>query len=124
MSLPLAHETWFTEDDGGFDWSFLFEATTLALLAAALLVAVAVRLINSRWDGVDVRWLAALAPYMPFAVRLHLAVSLVGLLSLGFYLSPAMDLEADVAGILLGRSWPSPRSGWRPGSRRERRHGC
>ena len=102
MSLPLAHETWFTEDDGGFDWSFLFEATTLALLAAALLVAIAVRLINTRWDGVDVRWLAAMAPYMPFAVRLHLAVSLVGLLSLGFYLSPAMDLEADVAGILLG----------------------
>jgi hypothetical protein len=39
---------------------------------------------------------------MPFAIRLHLAVSLVGLLSLGFYLSPAMDLQADVAGILLG----------------------
>jgi hypothetical protein len=29
-------------------------------------------------------------------------VSLIGLLSLGFYLSPAMDLQADVAGILLG----------------------
>ena len=39
---------------------------------------------------------------MPFAVRLHLAVSLIGLLSLGVYLSPAMDLEADLAGILLG----------------------
>ena len=39
---------------------------------------------------------------MPFAVRLHLAVSLIGLLSLGVYLSPAMDLEADAAGILLG----------------------
>jgi uncharacterized membrane protein YphA (DoxX/SURF4 family) len=39
---------------------------------------------------------------MPFAIRLHLAVSLVGLLSLGFYLSPAMDLQADLAGIVLG----------------------
>jgi hypothetical protein len=39
---------------------------------------------------------------MPFTIRLHLAVSMVGLLSLGFYLSPAMDLQADVAGILLG----------------------
>ena len=39
---------------------------------------------------------------MPFAVRMHLAVSLIGLLSLGVYLSPAMDLEADLAGILLG----------------------
>jgi len=35
-------------------------------------------------------------------VRIHLAVSLVGLLSLGFYLSPAMDLHADAAGLLLG----------------------
>lgn len=39
---------------------------------------------------------------MPFAIRIHLAVSLIGLLSLGFYLSPAMDLQADVAGIALG----------------------
>jgi hypothetical protein len=43
-----------------------------------------------------------MAPWMPFAVRMHLAVSLVGLLSLGVYLSPAMDLQADVPGILLG----------------------
>ena len=39
---------------------------------------------------------------MPFAVRMHLAVSLLGLLSLGVYLSPAMDLEANLPGILLG----------------------
>ena len=43
-----------------------------------------------------------MAPFMPFAVRIHLAVSLIGLLSLGFYLSPAMDLQADATGILLG----------------------
>ena len=46
--------------------------------------------------------LGRLAPFMPFAIRLHLAVSMVGLLSLGFYLSPAMDLQANVAGIMLG----------------------
>ena len=33
---------------------------------------------------------------------MHLAVSLIGLLSLGVYLSPAMDLEANLPGILLG----------------------
>ena len=102
MTPLLAHETWFTDGDGRFDWSFLFEGTTLALLAAAVLIAAAVRFVNRYRDGVDVRWLAALAPYMPFAVRLHLSVSLIGLLSLGFYLSPAMDLEADLAGIVLG----------------------
>ena len=102
MTPLLAHETWFTDGDGRFDWSFLFEGTTLALLAVAVFIAAAVRFVNRYRDGVDVRWLAAMAPYMPFAVRLHLSAPLIGLLSLGFYLSPAMDLEADLAGILLG----------------------
>jgi uncharacterized membrane protein YphA (DoxX/SURF4 family) len=100
--LPLAHETWFVDDEGGLDWSFAGERLTLALLVAAVAAALAVRLAARVRDGVDVPFLARMAPFMPFAVRLHLAVSLVGLLSLGFYLSPAMDLETDVAGIGLG----------------------
>ena len=102
MTLPLAHETWFLFDEENYDWSFLGEGTTLALLGAALAVTLLVRLLNRFRDGVDIGWLAAMAPYMPFAVRIHLAVSLVGLLSLGYYLSPAMDLQTDVAGIALG----------------------
>ena len=101
-ALPLAHETWLTHDDAGVDWDFFFEGLTLALLGAAVLVTLAVRVAARRWPGVDVPVLARMAPFMPFAVRLHLAVSLIGLVSLGYYLSPAMDLEADVAGILLG----------------------
>ena len=100
--MPLAHETWFLDDAGSYDWSFLGEGTTLALLGVALLLTLLVRFVNRCWDGIDVGWLAAMAPYMPFAIRIHLAVSLVGLLSLGFYLSPAMDLETDLAGIVLG----------------------
>jgi len=99
--LPIAHETWFV-DEPPMDWSFAFEAATLALLGLALAVTVAVRIAATRFPGVDVPFLGALAPYMPFAIRIHLAVSLVGLLSLGYYLSPAMDLEADVAGFALG----------------------
>ena len=60
------------------------------------------RLISRLWPGADVPFLGALAPWMPFAVRIHLAVSLLGLLSMGVYLSPAMDLEPNVAGIALG----------------------
>lgn len=60
------------------------------------------RLVARYWPGVDVPWVGRLAPWMPFAIRLHLTISLVGLLSLGYYLSPAMDLQADLAGILLG----------------------
>ncbi|HEX2411252.1 MAG TPA: hypothetical protein VHJ39_08800 [Solirubrobacteraceae bacterium] len=78
------------------------ETLTLALLAGAVVLTVLVRLLARIWPGVDVPALARLVPYMPFAIRIHLAVSMVGLLSLGYYLSPAMDLEADVAGILLG----------------------
>ena len=99
--MTIAHETWFV-DEPPADWSFAFESATLALLGLALVVTLAVRVIASRFPGVDIPFLARMAPYMPFAVRIHLAVSLVGLLSLGFYLSPAMDLEADVAGFLLG----------------------
>jgi hypothetical protein len=101
-ALPLAHETWLTEDDVSTDWGFVGEGLTLGLLAAAVALTVAVRLLARVKPGVDVPVLARMAPFMPFAIRLHLAVSLIGLVSLGYYLSPAMDLAPDVAGILLG----------------------
>jgi hypothetical protein len=102
MTLPLAHETWFETGSHAAEWAFATEGLTLALLAAAVLLTVAVRLVARAVPGVDVPFLARLVPWMPFAVRMHLAVSLVGLLSLGVYLSPAMDLQADAPGILLG----------------------
>ena len=101
-AVPFAHETWFESARPGADWAFAFEALTLALLGAALLVTVAVRLIARRFPGLDLPFVGRMAPWMPFAVRMHLAVSLISLLSLGFYLSPAMDLHFDVAGVLLG----------------------
>jgi hypothetical protein len=102
LPTPFAHETWFGPDSFASDWSFVAQTATLALLIGALLVTLAVRLIATRFPGVDIGWLGRCAPFMPFAVRIHLAVSLIGLLSLGYYLSPAMDLEANVTGILLG----------------------
>jgi hypothetical protein len=102
MAPPLAHETWFDLQEVPTEWGFVTEGATLALLAAAVLVTVVVRLVAARRPGVDVPFLGRMAPWMPFAVRLHLAVSLIGLLSLGVYLSPAMDLEFDIAGVLLG----------------------
>ena len=102
MTIPLAHETWFENGRFPADWGFAGESTTILLLLAAVVLTLVMRAVARLRDGVDVPFLAQLAPYMPFAIRLHLAVSLVGLLSLGFYLSPAMDLQADVAGIALG----------------------
>ena len=103
MTLPVGHQTWF-EDPAPFssDWGFVGEATTLALLGAALLITVLVRLGSTQWNGFDVPFLARMTPYMPFAVRIHLAMCLLALLALGYYLSPAMDLEWDLASILLG----------------------
>jgi hypothetical protein len=100
--IPFAHEAWFGPDSFPSDWGFTTQTLTLALLAAAVAVTLAVRVLARYFPGVDVGWLGRCAPFMPFAVRLHLAVSLVGLLSLGYYLSPAMDLQANVTGILLG----------------------
>ena len=102
MNLPLAHQLWFETREFASDWSFAAETLTLALLAAAVVVTLIVRIVGRAFPGVDVPFLGRMAPWMPFVVRIHLAVSLVGLLSLGVYLSPAMDLQADVAGILLG----------------------
>ena len=101
-SIPFAHETWFGPDAFPADWSFVLQALTLTLLGAAVAATLAVRALSHWFPGVDVAWLSRCAPFMPFAVRIHLAVSLIGLLSLGYYLSPAMDLRADATGILLG----------------------
>lgn len=102
MPTVIAHQTWFTDGPFPSDWSFAGETLSLALLAAALVVTLLVRLVALRLPGVDVPFLARLVPWMPFAVRMHLGVSLVGLLSMGVYLSPAMDLEPSVGGIALG----------------------
>jgi hypothetical protein len=117
VTLPFGHETWFDHGDYPTDWGFAAETLTLAYLGAAVLATVLVRLLARVYPGVDVPALGRLAPFMPFAIRLHLAVSMVGLLSLGFYLSPAMDLQADVAGILLGATMAvvaiTMATGWR-----------
>jgi len=102
VTLPLAHETWFEDSRPAMDWGFAGEPLTLALLVGAVAITLALRILAGLRSGVDIPFLGRMAPWMPFAVRMHLAVSLVGLLSLGVYLSPAMDLQADVAGILLG----------------------
>jgi hypothetical protein len=102
LVLPLAHETWFVGNDFHPDWGFVTETLTLVLLGLAVIATISVRLISRVWNGVDVPVLARMAPWMPFAVRIHLAVALIGLVAMGDFLSPAMDLPNDVYGWLLG----------------------
>ena len=117
MALPFAHETWFDHGSTPPTGASPRRRSRSSYLGAAVLATVLVRLIARVYPGVDVPALGRLAPFMPFAIRLHLAVSMVGLLSLGFYLSPAMDLQADIAGILLGATMAvvaiTMATGWR-----------
>ncbi len=100
--MTFAHVEWFEQGSFERSWEFATEGTTLVLLAAAVAVTLVVRLIARAWPGVDIPFLARMAPWMPFALRIHLAVSLIALLSLGYYLSPTMDLHFNVVGVLLG----------------------
>ncbi len=98
----LAHELWFVDRVPDRDWSFLWEGRTLLLLGAAVALALAGRVVGRIRQGVDVPFLARLVPWLPFAVRMHLAGSLVGLLSGGYYLAPSMELDRDLGSWLLG----------------------
>lgn len=100
--MVLAHETWFVDRIPASDWGFAAQASTLVLLASALLVALGVRLAGRFRDGIEIPWLARMAPFMPFVARIHVAVSLLSLLSLGYYLSPAQHLSKSPAGFALG----------------------
>src|SRR3954452_339143 len=100
--MVVAHETWFVGARPPEDWGFATSGASLALLAGAVAITLLVRLVSYWWNGVDVPFLARLAPWMPFALRMHLAVSLIGLLSMGVYLSPAMDLDGSFGSVLLG----------------------
>lgn len=102
ISLPIAHETWFLDERPPYDFTFLTQTATLTLLAVAVGLVLAIRVVNHFWDGVDVPAVGNLAPWVSFAIRIHLAMSLLGLLSLGFFYSPAMDLQSNVIGIILG----------------------
>ena len=105
MPAVFAHETWFTSGPFPTDWSFAGETLTLVgLLAAALAVTLVVRLGGrsappGRRRAVPWR---AWRRGCPSPSGCTSALSLVGLLSMGVYLSPAMDLEATVGGIALG----------------------
>ena len=94
-----AHEKWFVDRPEGFptDWGFFFAPASLALVALAVAMAVA-------WRVVDVAKLPApelailsplgrLAPWVPRLLGVHVGVSLLTLAVRGSFLAPGIDLH-------------------------------
>jgi hypothetical protein len=100
----LAHETWFTRERPPYDWSFLFEPATLALVASAVAVAVAWRLVGRRLPRPELPFLAPLgrlSPWIPRLLAVHAGVSLLAQAARGTYLAPALELPDNTWGIGL-----------------------
>ncbi|HEX2025523.1 MAG TPA: hypothetical protein VHH92_03915, partial [Actinomycetota bacterium] len=97
----LGHEAWFTDARPPFDWSFAAEPASLALIAAAVVVAVAWRLIARRLRSPEIGVLlplGRLSPYVPRLLAIHAGVSLLAQAALGTYLAPSLDLPASPLG--------------------------
>lgn len=101
---PAAHETWFTEARPPFDLGFTVEPWSLAVIVAAVVVAVAWRLVARALPRPELEWLrplGRLAPYIPRLLGVHAGVSLLSQAARGTYLAPALALPDSGFGIAL-----------------------
>ena len=100
----LAHEAWFTQARPPYDWSFTFEAASLALIAAAVAVAVLWRWARRFLPAPELpflRPLGRLAPYVPRLLAIHAGVSLLAQSARGTYLAPSLHLADSPLGSAL-----------------------
>ena len=101
--LPL-HERWFVDAHPGNDWGFFFSPLPLLLVAVAMLVTVGWRMVALQVRGPELaflRPLAALTPWVPRLLGIHLGVSLLALAATGTFLSPAVEVDGAVGTVLL-----------------------
>lgn len=102
--LPL-HERWFVDSHPGNDWGFFFSPLPLTLVAVVVAVTVAWRLLALRVSGPELsflRPLAALTPWVPRLLGVHLGVSLVALAATGTFMTPAAGVHGLAGtGLLL-----------------------
>lgn len=102
--MPLAHETWFTDERPPFDWSFAVEPASLVLVGAALAVAVGWWLVSRRVRRPALGFLrpvGRLAPLVPRLLGIHAGVSLLAQSARGTYLAPALALPDGPFGVAL-----------------------
>lgn len=104
MAPIVAHETWFTDARPPFDWGFASSAASLALVAGAVAVAIAWRLVALRAPVPEMPFLAflgRLAPWVPRLLGIHAGVSLLAQAARGTYLAPALALPENPWGTAL-----------------------
>jgi hypothetical protein len=102
--VVLPHETWFTDARPPYDWSFALEPASLLLIAGAVVVAVAWRVVGHRLPSPELaflRPLGRLSPWIPRLLAIHAGVSLLAQAARGTYLVPALDLPASPFGSAL-----------------------
>jgi len=102
--MVVAHQRWFTPERPPADWSFVAEPATLALIAAAVVLAVAWRSVGRRLPRPELPFLAPLgrlAPWVPRLLAIHAGVSLLAQAARGTYLAPALELPDTWFGIGL-----------------------
>lgn len=117
-ALPT-HERWFVEPQAAGDWSFFFSPLPLVLTAAVVAVTVVWRTIALRFDRPELPFLtplAALVPWVPRLLAIHLGVALLALATTGAFITPSNDqlegfggnallLVEAVLGIWLVTGW-------------------
>lgn len=104
MSLPLAHEKWFTEARPGYSWDFLVDPATLAVVGGAIAVAVLWRAVGTRAPKPELpflSFLSVLTPWLPRLLGIHAGVSLLSQAAQGSYLAPPLDLPTNPVGTGL-----------------------
>ena len=100
----FAHTTWFTEERPEYDFGFLFQPASIALVLGALLVAFLWRWASRRLPRPELRFLAGLgrlSPWVPRILGIHAGVSLIAQAYGGTYLAPGMDLPQGLVGTSL-----------------------
>lgn len=100
----FAHTTWFTEERPEYDFEFLAQPASLALVLGAVLIAALWRWASRHLPRPELPVLSGfgrLAPWIPRILGIHAGVSLIAQAYGGTYLAPGMDLPLGLGGTLL-----------------------
>lgn len=103
--LFLAHATWFTDAQPGFDLAFATSPVSVIVLASAITVALVWRrgasLLLRRPEIPWLRGVGRLGPWIPRILAAHAGVSLLALAASRAYLTPSLTLPLTWWGLLL-----------------------